>query len=191
MKQLLLVRHAQTRATQRAAFGADEPLLEDAPAHADAAALRSALPSDAHALCSPALRCRQTATALGLAPAIEPALAECDFGEWEGRTFAEVQAATPQLVAGWLGDPDAAPHGGESLTTFAARVGRWLDAVARSGPDATVAVSHAGVVKALVVHALGAPLRAFWRIEIAPLSLTELRAHDGEWSVARLNWTPA
>jgi broad specificity phosphatase PhoE len=43
------------------------------------------------------------------------------------------------------------------------------------------------VVRAAVVHALGAPLHAFWRIDAAPLSLTELHAADGRWTVTRLN----
>jgi broad specificity phosphatase PhoE len=49
------------------------------------------------------------------------------------------------------------------------------------------AVTHAEVVKAAVVHALGAPLAAFWRIDSSPLALTELHAHDGRWTLVRLN----
>jgi hypothetical protein len=37
------------------------------------------------------------------------------------------------------------------------------------------------------VHALGAPLDAFWRVDAAPLSLTELHAHAGQWTITRLN----
>jgi broad specificity phosphatase PhoE len=48
-------------------------------------------------------------------------------------------------------------------------------------------VTHAGVVKAAVVHALGAPVMSFWRLDVAPLGITELHAHDGRWTVARLN----
>jgi broad specificity phosphatase PhoE len=50
-----------------------------------------------------------------------------------------------------------------------------------------VAVTHGGVVKGAVVHALGAPLEAFWRIDAAPLAITELHAHDGRWTVTRVN----
>jgi broad specificity phosphatase PhoE len=50
-----------------------------------------------------------------------------------------------------------------------------------------IAVTHAGVVKAAVVHALGAPPAAFWRVDVTPLALTELHAHDGRWTVARVN----
>jgi broad specificity phosphatase PhoE len=185
VRRLLLVRHAPTSATRAAGFPLDEPL--DARGHDEAAALAGALPARCEAFCSPALRCRETAAAAGFGePLLVGALAECDFGTWAGRTLADVAAAVPADVGAWMEDPDARPHGGESLSTFAARVAGWLDGEAARGGSA-VAFTHGGVVKAALVHALGAPLSAFWRIDVAPLSLTELHAHDGRWTVARVN----
>lgn len=83
-------------------------------------------------------------------------------------------------------DPAARPHGGESLSALLARVGGWLDAQAALDGRA-IAVTHAGVVKAALVYALDAPPAAFWRVDVAPLALTELHAHDGRWTVARVN----
>jgi len=185
----LLVRHAPTSATRAAGFPADESL--DARGRADAAALAGVLPRRLEALSSPALRCLQTADAAGVADvAVVDALAECDFGAWAGRTLADLAAAAPTDVAAWMEDADACPHGGESLSAFAARVGAWLDGEAARDGHA-VAFTHGGVVKAAVVHALGAPLAAFWRIDVAPLSQTELHAHDGRWTVARVNGSVA
>jgi len=176
------VRHAATLATRAAAFPADEPL--DERGAADAAALADRLPARCDVLCSPALRCVQTAAAAGLGePLIEPLLAECDFGAWAGRRLADVPA---EAAGAWMADPSATPHGGESLRAFAARVAGWLDEQARAD-GRVVAITHGGVVKAAVVHALGAPLEAFWRIDCAPLSITELHAHDGRWTLTRLN----
>jgi broad specificity phosphatase PhoE len=185
VRRLLLVRHAATAATRSTTFPADEAL--DARGRSDAAALAPALPRGAAVLTSPALRCRQTADAAGLRAArLEPALAECDFGTWAGRSLAEVHDADPAAAAAWMGDPDARPHGGESLTAFAARVAAWLDGEA--GRDGrAVAITHGGVVKAALVRALGAPIEAFWRIDAAPLAVTELHAHDGRWTVTRVN----
>jgi broad specificity phosphatase PhoE len=181
LRRLLLVRHAPTRATRATAFPLDEP-LDDAGRRA-AGALRGALPRRCEVFSSPAMRCRETAEVAELAPELDEALAECDFGAWMGRWLADVE---PDGARAWMLDPDAAPHGGETLRAFAARVAAWLDAQAeREGVAA--AITHGGVVKAAVVHALDAPLRAFWQIDAAPLSLTELHAHDGRWTVARLN----
>ncbi len=182
--RLLLVRHAPTGATHRMALPLDEPL--DEPAILAAAALSAAIPAGCEVLCSPALRCRQTGEAAGLTATPDPRLAECDFGRWGGSTLAEINAAEPDAVRALMLDPDAAPHDGETLTAFVRRVGGWLeDQAPRSGT--ITAITHGGVVKAAVVHALGAPLRAFWALDAAPLSVTELHAHDGRWSVKRLN----
>lgn len=180
------MRHAATAATRAAAFPADEPL--DERGLAAAALLEAALPPRCEALCSPALRCRQTAQAAGLrAPSLEPALAECDFGDWAGRSLADIEAAEPDAAEAWMRDPQARPHGGESLAAFAARVAAWLDGQARRDGGA-VAITHGGVVKAALVHALGAPLDAFWRIDSRPLAITELHGWDRErWTVTRVN----
>jgi broad specificity phosphatase PhoE len=171
--RLLLVRHAPTAASERHLFPGDEPLREPVRV----GPLAAAVPAGARVLSSPALRCRQTAAAGGLAARVEPRLAECDFGAWAGLGLAEVGDAGP-----WLEDPHAAPPGGESLSAFHARVGGWLEQVRED----TVAITHAGVIKSAVVSALGAPFAAYWRIACEPLSLTELQRHAGSWTLARL-----
>ena len=57
----------------------------------------------------------------------------------------------------------------------------------RARRAAVVAITHGEVIKAAVVHALGAPVLAFWRIDASPLAFTELHAHGGRWTVTRLN----
>jgi broad specificity phosphatase PhoE len=176
------VRHAATRATRSAAFPVDEPLDDRAPA----AVLGALLPARSSVLTSPALRCRQTAQAAGLDARVVPDIRGCDFGRWAGSSLEEVAACEADDVSQWMTDPDAAPHGGESLAAFSARVAGWLaDQAAQDG--VAIAITHAELVKAAVVHALAAPFEAFWRIDAAPLSLTELHAHDGRWTLTRLN----
>jgi broad specificity phosphatase PhoE len=188
MKQVLLVRHGPTIATRSAGFPSDEAL--ESGGKAQAATLARALPFSHRALCSPAMRARQTAAAAGLTAQIEPRLAECDFGTWAGRRLADIHAADPEATSAWMTDPDACPHGGESLSAFSDRVAAWLDEEMRH-PEPVVAITHGGVIKASVVHALRAELTAFWRIEAQPLSITELRVCDERWSVVRTNWTAA
>ena len=179
------MRHAATATTRTAAFPTDEKL--DERGLSDAAALLGVLPEGCEATSSPALRCRQTAAAAGFPrPVLDPDLAECDFGDWGGRTLADIHAAQPEASTAWMTDADAAPHGGESLTAFAERVGRWLERQAKQDGRA-VAITHGGVVKAALVRALGAPIQAFWRIDAAPLAITELHAHDGRWTLTRVN----
>ncbi|MDA8068339.1 MAG: histidine phosphatase family protein [Actinomycetota bacterium] len=184
MKRLLLVRHAPTTATRERAFPADESL--DDESCAAAAQLAVKLPGDCVALSSPARRAIQTAHATGLEPATEPRLAECDFGTWSGRRLEDIDRESPAATREWMTDPAAAPHGGESLCTFTQRVGAWLDEEA-TRERSVVAFTHGGVIRAAVAHVLGAGVNAVWRISVEPLSLTELHAVDGEWSLVALN----
>lgn len=172
MTRLVLVRHAPTAATRAGAFPLDEPI--DDYGRVAAASLAGALPGDATAFCSPARRCLQTAAALGLRPTVDARLRECDFGRWAGRTLAELDAEDPAATHAWMLDPAAAPHHGESLLAFHARVGAWLAEVA-AAPDAViVAVTHGGVVRSAVTHALNAPPAAMWQTSVVPLSIIEL-----------------
>jgi broad specificity phosphatase PhoE len=184
VRRLVVVRHAPTTGTRTYTFPADEPL--DERGRLAASQLAPALPSGAEVLCGPARRCVETAGCAGLVPRLDPALAECDFGAWAGQTLASLTEREPDAVRAWMTEPAARPHGGESLAAFAARVGRWLNDQARHD-GAAIAITHGGVVKAAVVHALGAPLEAFWRIDVAPLAVTELHAHDGRWTLTRTN----
>ena len=185
MRRLLLVRHASTRATRQACFAPEDPL--DARGRGEAAALRAELPRSADFVVGPCLGAFQTASLAGGAPlVIEQALADCDYGRWAGRPLDQVRRDEPEAVEAWLTDPDAVPHGGESMRALLTRAGEWLDE--QAGRDGTlVAVAPGAVVRAIVVCALGAPTDAFWRIDVSPASVTELHARPGCWTLTRVN----
>jgi broad specificity phosphatase PhoE len=186
--RLRLLCHASTSAVRTSAFPADEP-IDSQKQHVLAVMQRRFLYAD-RVLTSPALRARQTAEALQLDATIEPMLRDCDYGRWAGLSFDQVQAQEPAAVADWLRDPAAAPHGGEAICSLIERVGAWLDA--QSGiPGKTVAVTHASVIRATVVYAIGAPPQSFWRIDIAPLSITSLSGTRGHWNLVSANCTPS
>lgn len=88
----------------------------------------------------------------------------------------------------WLRDPGSAPHGGESLVTMAKRVRAFLDRAAQFD-GTTVAITHGGVIKVAIATVLDAPLASIWRIEVAPLSITEIEHFDEGWTLRRANWT--
>jgi len=156
-------------------FPQDEP--------SDVAGFAPDLGAIAHLLTAPELRARQTAGVIGAAT-VEPSLAECDYGTWRGRDLAEIGATNPAGAAAWIADPAKAPHGGESIAALLERVGGWLDRIEATGH--TVAVTHAAVIRAAIVHVLAAPASAFWRIDVEPLSMTDLRRHAGRWTLRSL-----
>jgi len=132
---------------------------------------------------SPALRAIQTAEALQLDAIVEPMLRECDYGRWSGRSFDEVRAQEPEALAEWLRDPEAAPHGGESIVGLIGRVAAWLKT--QNGMRG-VAIAHASVIRAAIVHAIEANPRSFWRIDVAPLSVTALSGNGGRWTLSAI-----
>jgi broad specificity phosphatase PhoE len=182
--RLKLLCHASTSAVRTSAFPMDEPL--DAQGQQKLAAFPHRLRQNDRCFTSPALRAVQTAKALGLNATVETALCDCAYGKWAGRSFDEVQAQEPEAVAEWIQNPAAAPHGGESVTALIARVSGWLDAQ-KSMPGVIVAVTHASVIRAAIVCALEAEPRSFWRVDIAPLSLTRLSGDRGRWSLVSMD----
>lgn len=123
---------------------------------------------------SPALRCRVAG-----AP-VEDRLRPWDLGTWTGRPLQELD------LEGWRETPSYDAHGGESLQALASRVAGLLQDW-HGRDERVLAVTHAAVVKAAVVHALRAPLVAVWDLDVHPASVTELHATTTGWRVVRVN----
>jgi probable phosphoglycerate mutase len=178
----LLLRHGETplSAERRFAGRGDIPLTETGRRQAEAAAARLGARGGVDAIVSsPLRRARRTAEAVaeatGAALVVDDDLVEADFGEWEGLSFAEASAKSPDEVAAWLASADAAPPGGESFAVAARRVLRALDRLLGAYPDRTlVLVSHVTPIKTLLCRALLAPPAALFRIHLDVASLSEV-----------------
>jgi broad specificity phosphatase PhoE len=181
--RLDLLAHGASAATRAARFPDDEAL--EASAAGALGALRGRLRSYDRVLTAPARAARETAAALGFDAGVEALLTDWDYGHWRGRSLKEVAEREPEGFAAWLGDPAAAPHGGEPLAALIERAGAWLaDSLAQNG--AILAVTHASFVRAAIVSALGAGSSAFWRIDVAPLGLVRLSGREGRWNLVEL-----
>nr|WP_269803040.1 histidine phosphatase family protein [Pseudomonas uvaldensis] len=180
--RLTLLCHARTVAQKAARFALDEPVDTD---------WLSRRPDVGHGfgnvrqlLCGPELRTRQTAALYGETLRVEQALADCDLGQWRGLSIDELLKAEPQRLQAWLDDPDAAPHGGESITRLCRRVGDWLASLENT-PGHVLAVTHPLVIRAALVNVLHCPATTFNRIDVEPLSALELR-FNGVWRLRTL-----
>ena len=179
--RIVFLAHAATPATRRGAFPTDEGIdprhgILDAPLRA------------ARWLAGPELRCRQTAEALGWPVTVEPGMADLNAGRWAGADLGALMTTEPAAVHAWMTDVDALPHGGESLGDLIVRVGEWHDA--QTWPDGrSVLVISPLVIRAALVHLLGAPSSLLFAVDIEPLSATVLTGHDGRWKLrALLPW---
>lgn len=181
--RVMLISPGMNSALREARFAGDAPLDESGLRPARAAAAAGSVPVADQWLRGPSRRCRDTAEALGLRTGAEHALRDWEMGRWSGTRLSEVSADEPDEVAAWLTDPAAAPHGGESLLELCARVGGWLDSLHGDGPGRVVGVVEPAVIRAAVVHALALPPPAFWRLDVAPLTVTELSGRSGRWNL--------
>ncbi|HEX4569378.1 MAG TPA: histidine phosphatase family protein [Dongiaceae bacterium] len=175
--------HGATSATRRVSFPEDESLEEKA--REAAARLRDSIPRADRVLIAPERRTRETAGTLGLSGTSDPLLRDCDHGRWAGRTLAELQAQEPRALAAWLEDPDTAPHGGESVADVIRRIARWSDSLER-GEGRILAITHPTILRAALIHAMGAPVSSFWRVDVAPLSRLTLSRQGAHWRVQAL-----
>lgn len=177
--RLTWICHGATAASRKGQFPLDEPLESKA---VEEAGRMPALPRADRILASPALRARQTAEALRLDARIDPALRDCDHGRWAGRPIVAVGAEEPENLEMWMTDPEAAPHGGESLFDLRARVAGWMDSQSALGGH-VVAVSHAAVIRAAVANVLEAPLSSFWLSDVEPLAIVRMTSNERRWSL--------
>ena len=138
---------------------------------------------------SPLVRCRAFAETLaerhGLPLALDERLMEVGFGEWEGKTAAEIERNGPGTLARFKSDPlNARPAGAEPLADFQARVAAGLqDMLAQYIGQHLLLVGHAGVIRMALAWALHIPLEHAYRIEVATASMTRLRFDDGHASL--------
>jgi broad specificity phosphatase PhoE len=177
---LTMISHGPTSALREAAFAADEPL--DPKGHTSAAALSAGLRRVDIALTGPELRTRQTAEALQLDAVVDPMLRDIDLGRWAGCTLAQVQATESKAVADWIGRPEAAPHGGESVVALLGRIAPWLRAL-NEHESHVVAVTHPAVIRAALIVAIDARPGSFWRIDVGPLCRVRLSGDGLRWNL--------
>ncbi len=136
-------------------------------------------------LSSPLSRCRtfaqHLARELGVPLEVDERWKEIGFGLWEGRSAAELRARDPHCLRRFYHDPvGAAPPGFEGVAAFMARVQSvWEEVLARHPGERLLVVTHAGVMRAVVAHLLGAPPGHLFRLHVGHAALLRIRG-DGE-----------
>ena len=198
--RLILVRHGETERTVQKRYSGrgDVPLTERGRAQARATAARVAAlaPSVAAVVSSPLSRCTATAEAvaaqLGNPPVrTDDDLIECDFGVWEGHTFAEVREGWAAELDAWLASTKVAPPKGESFVTVAERTGRAVDRLRSAYPGETVVVvSHVSPIKLVLRDALAAGDAFLHRLYLDTAGISVLDLYpDGGVAVRSVNDT--
>jgi 2,3-bisphosphoglycerate-dependent phosphoglycerate mutase len=185
MTPLALVRHADTAwsVQGRIQGRADPPLLRDVLVQMPAAC------RGMRVVTSPLTRCVQTAALLGAPDAPrEPRLIEMDWGDWEGETLSDLRSRLgAEMRENEARGLDFRPPNGETPRVVTERLKPWLEQVASQGLP-TLAVTHRGVIRAILAAASG------WDMRGAPPAKLDWHAvhlflldERGQPRVARLN----
>ena len=182
MTRVALLRHADTAWSRegRIQGRTDVDVLPEVPVPSLAKACQGM-----RIVTSPLQRCVQTAALLGAPDAPrEPRLIEMDWGDWEGQTIASLRERLgDEMRENEARGLDFRPPNGESPREVLARVKAWL----REVTTPTLAVTHRGVIRAVLALATGWDMRGK-----PPAKLDWSAAHffaveNGNPRVAQLN----
>ncbi len=174
--------------------GVDDPLSE--AGWAQMRTTTAALGGWQAVISSPLARCaafaQWLAEAHDLPLHIDEDLREVGFGDWEGRTRAELLAERADEYHAFYADPvHNRPAGAEPLAAFGSRVAAAFERIAaRHAGQRVLVVAHAGVIRATLGHVLAAPPANWYRATVDNAAISRF-AHDGKG--ARLvwhNWRP-
>ncbi|HPQ80975.1 MAG TPA: histidine phosphatase family protein, partial [bacterium] len=104
-------------------------------------------------------------------------LSEIDYGEWVNLTFSELTSMHGETWRRYREDPnDLVLPGGESMPQVAERVGELVGRVrARFAEGRVALVSHADVIKLLLIELIGLDIKHILRLSIDNCSMLLVR----------------
>ncbi len=181
---IFFVRHGHTPATEMGLLYSDPKLELTTKGISQAAAA-------AHYICclSPDVIVRGSAVRVAQSAApieellnkkahIVDGFEEWQVGDWEGRTYLDIKKNDPDQYHAWSADPiNNRPPNGESIADLCSRIGEALQALLANKDYAgkkICMVTHSGIIRSVLVHALGMPVNNFWRLSIPTGSISRI-----------------
>ncbi len=132
--------------------------------------------------CSPLSRCRETFELLDIASpcTMDNNLQEIDFGQWEGLSFAQIEARFPSQLERWVEQQDRFQFpDGDLITAFNDKIRRWCDNLLTKKLERVFIVSHGGVIRAALCHLLGIDSTKAFAFHVKEGCVAALTVDDG------------
>lgn len=179
---LVLVRHGEPEEGARGrCYGTLDVGLSEA-GRGQCRTLAEALRGErvSHVVSSPRRRALETARAIAAPHGLDvvplDGLRELDFGALEGRSYDEIALEMPELYARWMQSPTTVRFpGGEGYADLSARVSDAVSDLRRTHDrEVVVAVTHGGVVRAVLAEVLELPAERIFRLGVDPASITRI-----------------
>jgi len=190
---IVLVRHATCPQVDSVLLGrgVDAPLDERGEGQARFVAKRLLAVPRLVVESSPRRRTRHTAGIIAAqrdtVVRIVPQMDEVDYGSWSGRTF-EALAADPQWRRWNRYRGVSRTPAGESIRDVQERVLAHFRKLEQMREGETIAiVTHAEVIRSVVLLALQAPIDDYHQFEIGPASLTRLTVEGSQLRLDSVN----
>jgi broad specificity phosphatase PhoE len=148
--------------------------------------------SSAKCYCSPMQRTKQTADAMlkpiEISYELDPNLREIGFGQWECMTFAQISASYPENVSKWAEySEDFSFPGGESVRGFNTRIKDFARQAIDEPAGTVLAITHGGVIRALICYFLGLDPRNYLLFDVKPASISRIAIHGGKGVLTQLS----
>jgi broad specificity phosphatase PhoE len=187
--RLFLLRHGQTalsRANMFCGGRLDPPLTADGERMAEEFAECYAHTPWKAIYASPLQRALHTAAPLarvtGLTVHTRDGLTEIDYGQWDGKSVAEVDSEHHDEYERWVADPAwNPPTGGETAVALAQRVTHVFEGIRASHPDGNVlVVSHKATIRVALCALLGVDVGRFryrFGCPVGSVSIIEFGGH--------------
>ncbi len=193
MKEIYLVRHAQSELNEKGVFqgrlDSDLTPLGFVQARLTASFLRER--GIQRIVSSPQRRALKTALTigdvLGLDVEVDERLKEMSFGDLEGKGFRDLTEEERSMVLRWLENPVRYPlPTQEPLELFEKRVSSFLEDLLGWKEERIAVVGHGGSLQAIVCIATGIGLENLWRIHMDNAGVSLIR-YEGSFRIVFLN----
>lgn len=171
--EINFIRHGQTEASERGAYigVTDVHLSQKGREQLLKISREQGYPKTEMLVSSPLSRCLETCDAIfpSQSVTLNGAFSECDFGDWEGKTAAQLMGQPD--FAKWLSNSEKnSPPNGESGADFTRRVclgfERLVNSMISSGVSSVSLVTHGGVIMTLLaVYGLPQAHSYDWRMD--------------------------
>lgn len=125
---------------------------------------------------------------------LDKRLRERAFGQWQGLNYMEIKKEFPELIRRYESyDPSFAPPGGESWLQMRERAKSFIDdvAVRHANDEAVLAVSHGGLIKAVMAVVCDPELK-LPLLPVSPVDNTAIAKFallNGKWRMCVWNDT--
>jgi broad specificity phosphatase PhoE len=131
---------------------------------------------------------RELAAARGLPHREIMDFCEIDFGDWEGRSRAEVAREHPELSAqAAAGEARFTFPNGENVDGFRRRVQSAFAFVARDMPGPAALYAHGGTIRMILAAVMGTTFSEAQKIDLSPGGICVLEPRGGSHTAASLN----